>query len=70
MGDETMKIDLYTKAVLTVIAAALVIIAARDVGFVRKANAYGTGQDVRVTNYETDRKTGETLFVYCTNCQE
>ena len=64
-----MKVDLYTKAVLTVIAAALVVIAARDVGFVRKANAFGTGQDVRVTNYETDISAGETLYVYCTNCE-
>ena len=59
----------YTQLLLTVIAACLVWIVARDVALVRPAQAYGTGQDVKVTNYETDVKSGETLYVYCTNCK-
>ena len=34
-----MKIDLYTKAVLTVIAACLLVICIRDVGLVGEAHA-------------------------------
>jgi len=62
-----MKTDIYTKTILTLIAVALFL----NVGakLIPVANAsYGRGTDVRVTNYETDITTGETLYVYCTNC--
>tara|TARA_R110000803_G_C11884087_1_gene310123 strand:+ start:590 stop:832 length:243 start_codon:yes stop_codon:yes gene_type:complete len=41
-----MKIDLYTKGILTVIAFALVIIVARDINLVDKASAHdGLNED-------------------------
>jgi len=50
-----MRLDLYTKLVLTVIAACLVWVCVRDVAFVRPAQAkspqYGT-QDVRITGIQ------------------
>jgi len=61
-----MKIDLYAKICLTVIAFSLFTISIQQ--FVDSANAYGSGQDVKVTNLETDVRSGETLYVYCTNC--
>lgn len=61
-----MNADRYTKTVLTVIAIALCLNVA--VQLMPIAHAYGTGQDVTVTNYETDVSSGETLYVYCTNC--
>ena len=61
-----MNTDLYTKAILTLIAVGLFM----NIGInsISNASAYGRGDDVRVTNYETDIKAGETLYVYCTNC--
>ena len=61
-----MKIDKYTKVCLTVIAFSLFTISIQQ--FVNSANAYGNGQDVKVTNFETDRSNGDTLYVYCKNC--
>jgi hypothetical protein len=58
--------DNYTKVVLTIIAGCLL---AQTFGLgVPTANAFGSGQDVRITNLETDMSMGETLWVYCTNC--
>ena len=62
-------VDRYTKTVLTVIAVCLAVIVLRDVEFVKPAHAYGSGQDVKVTNYETDISAGETLYVHCKNCR-
>lgn len=62
-----IKIDLYIKVVLTIIALSLCVIAIQNIELIKKAEAYGSGTDVRVTNYETDVKTGETLYVYVTN---
>ena len=61
-----MNIDTYTKVCLTVIAFSLFTISIQQ--FVNSANAYGSGQDVRVTNFETDMYQGQTLYVYCKNC--
>ncbi len=61
-----MNIDTYTKVCLTFIAFSLITISIQQ--FVNSANAYGSGQNVRVTNFETDIQNGETLYVYCTNC--
>lgn len=46
-----MKLDLYTKFVLTVIAVCLVWVCLRDVAFVRSAQAAPpqSTQDVRIT---------------------
>ena len=63
-----MSIDRYTKTILTIIALSLAVLASERVGLVRGAAAYGSGEDVRVTNFETDVSYGETLYVYCTNC--
>jgi len=60
--------DNYSKAVLTVIAACMVFQVAGDLLGPSAAQAYGSGTDVRVTNYETDISAGATLYVYCTNC--
>lgn len=58
--------DRYTKILLTIIAACLAI---QTFGlFVPEAQAFGSGQDVKITNLETDMSAGETLYVYCTNC--
>ncbi len=62
-----MKTDAYTKVVLTLIAIGL--FANVGVSLVSEAHAYGRGTDVKVTNYETDVKMGETLYVYCKNCE-
>ena len=62
-----MQIDVYTKFVLTLIAAGLFLNAAT--GLISEVDAYGSGEDVTVTNYETDVRDGETLWVYCTNCE-
>ena len=43
--------DRYTKTVLTVIAACLVWIVARDVEVVKPAQAYGEATKVEVTNW-------------------
>jgi hypothetical protein len=64
-----MQSDRYLRVVLTVIAVCLVWICLRDVVVVKPAYAYGSGQEVKVTNYETDVKGGETLYVYCKNCK-
>ena len=61
-----MKTDRYTKVILTLIALGLFLNVA--VNFVPIAHAYGSGENVKVTNFETDMKSGETLYVYCTNC--
>lgn len=45
-----MKIDLYTKVVLTVIAACLVVIAVRGSNIVPPAHAAGEAVDVRIVN--------------------
>lgn len=58
--------DRYTKILLTVIAVCLV---AQTIAAVTpSAYAFGSGQDVSITNLETDIRAGETLYVYCTNC--
>jgi hypothetical protein len=66
-----MTTDRTTKALLAVIAVALSVIAAKDLGRVATAAAgYGEGQKVIVTNYQTKRNGfGELLFVHCTNCK-
>ena len=66
-GSTTVTIDTYTKAVLTVIAVCLVVLCVRDIRFVGEVRAAST-QDVQVTNYETDVRNGETLYVLCKNC--
>ena len=66
-----MKTDLYTKAVLTVIALALMVIAWNGISPVGRAEAvgYGEGQKVMVTNLKTRTNGfGELLHVYCENC--
>ena len=59
-------VDKYTKTCLTIIAISLSVIAINQV--VPEAYAYGSGQEVTVTNFKTDGRFGETLYVYCTNC--
>ena len=60
-------VDKYTKTCLTIIAISLSVIAINQV--VSEAYAYGHGQEVRVTNFPTNRSpSSETLYVYCTNC--
>ncbi len=61
-----MKTDLYTKTVLTLIAVGLFLNVATDL--IPVAQAFGSGTDVRVTNYETDITGGALLYVHCTNC--
>ncbi len=63
-----MKVDLYTKAMLTVIAVSLVVLVSQGFEFTDTARANVGGQDVRVTNFATDITPGETLHVFCTNC--
>ena len=46
-----MKTDIYTKCVLTLIAVGLFLNFAAD--FIPAAYAYGSGAEVKVTNYET-----------------
>ena len=66
-----MTTDRTTKLLLAVIALALSVIAARDLGLVGPATAgYGEGQKVIVTNYKTSRTAyGDVLYVHCTNCK-
>ncbi len=66
-----MTTDRTTKLLLAVIALALSVIAARDLGLVGSAAAgFGEGQKVIVTNYQTNRNGfGQLLFVHCTNCK-
>lgn len=59
--------DKYTKFMLTVIATCLLVITFKIT--IPGAQAFGSGQDVRVTNFETDIGSGETLFVHCVNCE-
>ncbi|MBT3170899.1 MAG: hypothetical protein HOM52_13485 [Rhodospirillaceae bacterium] len=63
-----MKVDLYTKAILTVIAVCLAVLVSQGFEFTAEAQISGSGQDVRVTNFATDITPGETLHVFCTNC--
>jgi len=63
-----MRIDWYTKAVLTVIAVALVAIAAEDYVLPAQAQS-GVIVQGGMLDYETDFRSGETLFVHCTNCR-
>ena len=37
---------------------------------VPSVQAYGSGEEVRITNLETDMRSGETLYVYCKNCDD
>jgi hypothetical protein len=64
-----MKVDLYTKAILTVIAVSLIWIAAKD-AFISRALGQAV-VSVRVVggrlDYKTDRTSGPTLKV-CTDC--
>ena len=60
-------VDSYTKFVLSIIAICLFMITIKIT--VPNANAFGVGQDVRVTNFETDMRPGETLYIYCKNCK-
>ena len=62
-----MKVDLYTKAILTVIAVCLVVLVSQGFEFSDKAQANVSGQDVNVVNLATDITPGETLHVFCTN---
>lgn len=62
-----MKTDFYTKFILTLIAVGLFLNVAAYLTTEVYAS-YGSGTDVKVTNYETDITNGETLYVYCTNC--
>ena len=61
-----MKTVFYTNFILTLIAIGLFLNVA--ISLIQNVHAYGSGAEVRVTNYETDVKGGETLYVYCTNC--
>lgn len=58
--------DRYTKFLLTVIAVCLTV--QTFAALTPSAYAFGRGEDVTVTNFETDVRGGETLYVYCTNC--
>lgn len=66
-----MYTDRYTKIILTLIAFGLLLNAALQLLPVAHAYgmSYGNGTYVRVTNYETDMRKGETLYVYCKNCK-
>ncbi len=58
----------YTNIILTVIAVLLALHLVMPLISPKNADAYGTGQQVMVTNYETDQAPGETLYVFCKNC--
>ena len=60
--------DRYCKIMLTIIAGCLVI-QTGEITFTR-AQAFGKGQEVIVTNYATDTEKGELLLVHCTNCNK
>ena len=62
-----MRVDYYTKAVLTIIAAALVALAARDYVLPAYAQTPVTISG-GMLDYETDLTGGPTLFVHCRNC--
>ena len=62
-----IKVDLYIKVVLTIIALSLCVIAIQNTELIKKAEAFGSGNDVIVTNFETDISAGETLYVHVTN---
>ena len=62
-----METDFYTKFVLTLIALGLFLNVATHA--IPLAYSRGSGMEVQVTNFETDMKPGETLYVYCTNCK-
>ena len=63
-------VDSYTKFVLSIIALCLFMITIK----LTVPNAYslyfGKGEDVIVTNYETNYRVGETLRVHVTNLDE
>jgi hypothetical protein len=61
-----MKSDFYTKFILTLIAVGLFLNVAAYL--TTEVYAYDSGTDVRITNYQTTLRSGETLYVYCTNC--
>ncbi len=61
-----MNTDRYTKIILTLIAVGLVLNAASN--FTSPAHAFGSGQDVKVTNLETDIRRGEMLLELCPDC--
>ena len=63
-----MKTDFYTKFILTLIAIGLFLNVALRI--IPNVHAYGSGAEVQVTNYETDIRSGETLYVYCKNCDK
>ncbi len=63
-----MRIDYYTKAMLTIIAAALVALATRDYVLPAYAQTPVTISG-GMLDYETDLTSGPTLFVRCTNCR-
>ena len=60
-----MKTDRYTKIVLTLIAVGLWVNV--GISLIADAHAYGSGENVKVTNLETDVRGGETLYVHVTN---
>ena len=62
-----MQTDKYTKVVLTAIAIGLFLNAATS--FIPVAYAYVSPAEVKVINYETSENSGETLYVYCKNCE-
>jgi hypothetical protein len=62
--------DWYMKIVFTVIAVALCVVAIQNVEFISKAEAYGSGTKVSVTNYETDLAQGATLYVHVKNADD
>ncbi len=61
-------IDSYTKFILSIIAICLFMITIKITIPDANANTFGSVQDVKITNLETDIRYGETLRVYCTNC--
>ena len=63
-----MKIDLYSKAILAVIAISLVALVFQGMAFSGTAQANIIGQDINVVNLSTDITPGETLHVFFTNC--
>ena len=63
-----MKTDFYTKFILTLIAIGLFLNVA--ISLIPNVYAFGSGSEVQVTNYETDVRSGETLNVFCKNCNK
>jgi len=69
------KKDLYMKVVFTVIALSLCVIAVQNIEVIKKAEAalVGSGTEVKVTNYETDKHSifrRELLYVRVKNTDE